>query len=79
MLSALDAMTKSKCTTVDDWYRIFADRQMFSENSGVPVDALQYSDFISGERWTEVDEVLRGVYKEAGEALGREFPYPGDQ
>ena len=40
-----------------------ADRQRFSENSGVPVDALRYSDFISSERWTEVDEALRGVYQ----------------
>jgi ribonuclease Z len=53
-----------------------ADRQKFSENSGVPIDALFYSDFISGERWTEVDEVLRGVYQEASDALGKEFPYP---
>ncbi len=56
-----------------------SDRQKFSENSGVPVDALQYSDFIIGGRWNEVDESLRGVYKEASEALGREFPYPGDK
>ena len=53
-----------------------ADRQIFSESSGVPVDALQYSDFISSQRWTEVDEALRGVYQEASDALGREFPYP---
>ena len=53
-----------------------ADRQRFSENSGVPVDALQYSDFISSQRWTEVDDALRGVYQEASDALGREFPYP---
>jgi hypothetical protein len=24
----------------------------------------------------EVDDVLRGVYKEASEAVGKEFPYP---
>jgi ribonuclease Z len=53
-----------------------ADRQMFSDNSGVPVDALQYSDFISSQRWTGVDEALRGVYQEASDAMGREFPYP---
>jgi ribonuclease Z len=53
-----------------------ADRQVFSENSGVPVDALQYSDFINSQRWTEVDEALRGVYQEASDAVGREFPYP---
>jgi len=53
-----------------------ADRQAFSEEVGVPVDALGYSDFIIGGRWGEVDEVLRGVYEEASEALGRDFPYP---
>ncbi len=53
-----------------------SDRMKFSEDSGVPMDALGYSDFISGGRWGEVDEVLRGVYAEASEALGREFPYP---
>jgi ribonuclease Z len=45
----------------------------------VPVESLGYSDFIKAGRWTEVDEALRGVYKEASEALGREFPYPADQ
>ena len=53
-----------------------ADREKFSKASGVPSDALQYSDFIIKGRWGEVDEVLRGVYKEASEALGKEFPYP---
>jgi ribonuclease Z len=52
------------------------DRQAFSEEVGVPVDALGYSDFIIGGRWGEVDEVLRGVYEEASEALGRDFQYP---
>ena len=56
-----------------------SDRQKFSKVSGVPVDALQYSDFIIGGRWGEVDPALRGIYKEASEALGREFPYPGDK
>jgi ribonuclease Z len=48
----------------------------FSENTGVPMEALLYSDFIGGGRWGEVDEVLRGVYQEASDVLGREFPYP---
>jgi len=56
-----------------------ADRQRLSKNSGVPVDALLYSDFIIGGRWSEVDEALRGVYREASEVLGREFVYPADQ
>jgi ribonuclease Z len=55
-----------------------SDRQKFSKSSGVPIDALLYSDFIIGGRWNEVDEALRGVYKEASEALGREFVYPAD-
>jgi ribonuclease Z len=52
------------------------DRQQFSNNAGVPVEALLYSDFIIEGRWGEVDEVLRGVYKEASDALGKKFEYP---
>jgi ribonuclease Z len=54
------------------------DRAKFSESSGIPIDAFQYSDFIIDGRWGEVDEVLRGIYNEASEALGKEFKYPGD-
>jgi len=53
-----------------------ADREEFSKNAGVPVEAIKYSKFIIEGRWGEVDEVLRGVYKEASEAVGKEFPYP---
>jgi ribonuclease Z len=53
-----------------------ADREKYSKSAGVSVDALAYSDFIIKGRWGEVDEVLRGVYKEASEALGQEFKYP---
>jgi ribonuclease Z len=53
-----------------------ADREQFSKDAGVPVDAIKYSKFIIDGRWGEVDEVLRGVYKEASEALGQEFAYP---
>ncbi len=56
-----------------------ADRMKFSEGTGVPMKALTYSDFIIDGRWGEVDEVLRGIYKEASENLGQEFPYPGDE
>ncbi|MCZ6888300.1 MAG: guanitoxin biosynthesis MBL fold metallo-hydrolase GntH [Gammaproteobacteria bacterium] len=52
------------------------DRKKFSEGTGVPVEALLYSDFISGGRWGGVDEVLREIYREASEVVGREFPYP---
>jgi ribonuclease Z len=52
------------------------DREQFSKDTGVPVEAIKYSKFIIDGRWGEVDEALRGVYKEASEALGQEFPYP---
>jgi ribonuclease Z len=55
------------------------DRETFSENMDIPVEAMIYSDFVISKRWDGVDEALRGVYKEAEEALGQEFPYPGDQ
>ncbi|QDG77610.1 guanitoxin biosynthesis MBL fold metallo-hydrolase GntH [Labrenzia sp. PHM005] len=55
------------------------DQKIYSEASGVPVENMTNSDFISSQRWDGVDEALRGVYKEAEEALGQEFPYPGDQ
>ena len=55
------------------------DRQRFSQSTGVPVEALLYSDFIKGGSWDGVDEALRGVYEEASEKLGREFEYPGDK
>ncbi|MEP2031575.1 MAG: guanitoxin biosynthesis MBL fold metallo-hydrolase GntH [Paracoccaceae bacterium] len=56
-----------------------ADRQKFSENSGIAIEDITYSDFIISGKWDGVDEALRGVYKEAEEALGQEFPYPGDE
>ena len=38
-------------------------------------DLVGYSPEIEAGRWN-VDDVIRPIYKEAGEALGREFPYP---
>ncbi len=54
------------------------DRATFAKNYGLPVEAIGYTDFIAGGKWN-VDDVLRPIYEEAGEALGREFPYPGDE
>ena len=56
-----------------------ADREKFSEDTGIAVEDIIYSDYIIGGKWDGVDEALRGVYKEAEEALGQEFPYPGDE
>jgi hypothetical protein len=52
------------------------DRAKYGEEMGVAVESLGYSDFIKEGRWGEVDEVLRGVYEEASEKLGRKFEYP---
>ena len=54
-----------------------ADRQTFAENKNIPVEALQFSDFIKSGSW-DVDDVLRPIYEEASEVVGRDFPYPGD-
>ena len=51
------------------------DRAKFADMKGLPVQAIGYSDFIVNGKWT-VDEVLRPIYHEASEAVGREFPYP---
>jgi ribonuclease Z len=53
-----------------------SDRDSFSKRLGLA--DLEYSDFIAGGKWN-VDDVLRPIYKEAGEVLGREFKYPGDE
>ncbi len=42
-----------------------------------PEDQIGYSPEIEAGRW-DVDDVVRPIYKEAEEALGREFKYPGD-
>jgi ribonuclease Z len=38
-------------------------------------DRVGYSPEIEAGRW-DVDDVIRPIYEEASEALGREFPYP---
>lgn len=54
------------------------DRAAWSELSGVSVESMTYSDFISEGTW-DVDDVLRPIYEEASEAMGQDFPYPNDQ
>ena len=51
-----------------------AERKAESEKLGWE---LGYSEFIAGGKWN-VDDVLRPIYEEAGEVVGREFKYPGD-
>jgi ribonuclease Z len=51
------------------------DRKPYEKKLGV---SLEFSDFTKSGYW-DVDDVLRPIYEEAGKALGREFPYPGDE
>ena len=51
------------------------DRDKIAEMVGV--DTLDYSDYIKSGFW-DVDDVLRPIYEDASEKLGKEFPYPGD-
>ena len=52
-----------------------ADRQAASKKLGWE---LGYSEFIAAGKWN-VDDVLRPIYQEAGEVLGRDFEYPENQ
>ena len=52
-----------------------ADRQAASKKLGWE---LGYSDFIAAGKWN-VDDVLRPIYKEASEVIGREFEYPENE
>jgi ribonuclease Z len=52
------------------------DRENYGKEMNVPVEDMKYSDYIKKGRWKEVDGVLRGVYEEASEKLGRKFEYP---
>ena len=52
------------------------DKVKFAEKVGV--ESLDYSDFTKTGFW-DVDDVLRPIYQDASDRLGREFPYPGDK
>jgi ribonuclease Z len=54
------------------------DREAFAKTAGLKQEDLGFSDFTKKGYW-DVDDVLRPIFKEASEALGREFPYPGDK
>ena len=53
-----------------------ADKAARAKELGL--DSLDYSTFIS-EGKMDMSDVIRPIYKEASESLGREFPYPDDK
>ena len=54
------------------------DRTAFAGQVGIDIADIGFSDFTKEGYW-DVDDVLRPIFEEASEALGRDFPYPGDQ
>jgi len=51
------------------------DRTAFAERAGLEQKKVGFSEFTESGYW-DVDDVLRAIYQEASDALGREFPYP---
>jgi ribonuclease Z len=54
------------------------DRVAFVEEYGLDQEKVGMSEFTKLGYW-DVDDVLRPIFQEASEMLGREFPYPGDE
>jgi ribonuclease Z len=55
----------------------FDDRVAYAEQAGLDQDKVGFSEFTQAGFWN-VDDVLRPIYQEASEVVGREFPYPAD-
>jgi len=51
------------------------DRVAFAKEYGLDQNKVGFGDFTKSGYWN-VDDVLRPIFQEASEALGREFPYP---
>jgi len=51
------------------------DRKAFAKEYGLDQEKVGFGDFTKSGYW-DVDDVLRPIFEEASEALGREFPYP---
>ena len=54
------------------------DRVAFADENGLDQDKMGFSEFTESGVW-DVDDVLRPIFEEASEVLGRDFPYPGDE
>ena len=54
------------------------DKKTYAEMKRMSIKALEFSDFTKNG-YLDVDDVLRPIYEDAREKVGREFPYPGDK
>jgi len=52
------------------------DTEKYGKEMKIDIKSMGYSDFIKQGRWAAVDDVNRGIYEEASNALGRKFEYP---
>ncbi len=74
-MAAVEEATWSPPTTRPNIAPAPDDRAKFAEMKKLPAEAIGYSDFIAGGKMN-MDDVLRPIYQEASQAVGREFPYP---
>jgi ribonuclease Z len=54
------------------------DASEFAKRVGLKPSNIGLSDFTRAGFW-DVDDVLRPIYEETSNEMGREFPYPGDE
>lgn len=54
------------------------DKEKYAQKKGIDPKVLEFSDFTKSGFWN-VDDVLRPIYEEASDAVGREFPYPDNK
>ena len=54
------------------------DIDTFAESVGLDKENVGFSEFTESGFW-DVHDVLRPIFEEASEALGQDFPYPGDK
>ncbi|MDW4551689.1 guanitoxin biosynthesis MBL fold metallo-hydrolase GntH [Defluviimonas sp. D31] len=54
------------------------DRTAFAERTGIDIANIGFSEFTKSG-YFDVDDALRPIFEEASQALGRDFPYPGDE
>ena len=73
------ALIPANTPGIDIGRRHFPLNAAFQNGPNSGKDVFIPLDWVIGGRWDGVDDALRGVYAEASESLGREFPYPADQ
>jgi ribonuclease Z len=74
-MAGVEEATWAPPTTIPPEVPKPSDRDAFSQRLNWE---LPFSEFVINGKW-EVDDVLRPIYEDASEKMGREFTYPGDE